>query len=558
MQAGSTPPKGEAIHREPEAVRRVPFRNRRGTREAVISRTLSSILRAQGRLEKLTPVAIIDIGSNSVRLVVYEGLSRSPTVLFNEKVLCGLGSGLAESGELNPTGVERALAALRRFRALAEQTQCDAIHTLATAAAREASNGPAFVKEAERILGARIDVLTGREEAFYAALGIVCGVTRPEGIVGDLGGGSLEYCEIEGRDVEKGRTVPLGGLRLADESQGSLERAREIAREHMGGDKILRRGKGGTFYAVGGTWRALGRLHMERTDYPLHVMHEYTIPAEEAAALCAVLAEGRDAGSDGVRGLDAVSSKRRDLLPYGAVVLDELMRVMKPERIVFSALGVREGFLYSRLPRDVQKDDPLLVAAEEFAVLRARSPVHARELARWSGEAFAALGYDETRDEKRWRKAACLLADISWRSHPEYRGDQALNIISNGAFVGVGHEGRAYLALANYYRHEGVQDDDVSPDLIQVAGPRVRERARLLGALMRVAYLFSGSMPGVVPRLNLVREGDGARLLVPPDLAKFEGERLTKRISALGNLIGAEMTFEVEAEAAPARRRASG
>lgn len=501
----------------------------------------------------MQPVAIIDIGSNSVRLVVYEGLSRSPTVLFNEKVLCGLGAGLADTGRLNPTGVERALAALRRFRALAEQTQCESIHTLATAAAREAENGPAFVREAERILGIEIDVLTGREEALYAALGIVCGVDRPQGIVGDLGGGSLEFCAVDGREVEKGRTVPLGGLRLADDSHGSLERAREIAREHMDGDKILRRGRGGTFFAVGGTWRALGRLHMQRADYPLHVMHEYSIPATEAEALCERILDTD--GGDDLRGMDAVSSKRQDLLPYGAAVLGELMRVMRPERVVFSALGVREGFLYSRLPKEVQKLDPLLVAAEEFAVLRARSPVHARELARWSGDAFEALGYDETRDEKRWRRAACLLADISWRSHPEYRGDQALNIISNGAFVGVGHEGRAYLALANYYRHEGVQGDEVSPDLIRVAGPRVRERARLLGALMRVVYLFSGSMPGIVPRLAFAREGDAVRLLVPPDLAQFEGERLAKRISALGTTLGASVTFEVEAEA---KRRKAG
>ena len=493
-------------------------------------------------------MAIIDVGSNSVRLVIYEGLSRSPTVLFNEKVLCGLGAGLAESGELNPTGVERALAALRRFRALAEQTQCESIHTLATAAAREATNGPAFVKEAERILGEKINVLTGREEAYYAALGIVCGVNKPEGIVGDLGGGSLEYSEVEGRDVEKGRTVPLGGLRLMDDSGGSLARARAIAREHMGGDKILKRGRGGTFYAVGGTWRALGRLHMERNDYPLHVMHEYEVAAREAKALCDEIVAAEEAHRE-LGGIDAVSSKRQELLPYGAVVLLELMRVMKPERVVFSALGVREGFLYSRLPKEVQKLDPLLVAAEEFAVLRARSPVHARELARWSGDAFAALGFDETKDEKRWRRAACLLADISWRSHPEYRGDQALNIISNGAFVGVGHEGRAYLALANYYRHEGVQGDDVSPDLIRVAAPRVRERARLLGALMRVVYLFSGSMPGVVPRLSFLRDGDDVRLLVPPDLAKFEGERLAKRISAFGSTLNANVTFEVAAEA---------
>ena len=509
-----------------------------------MTRTLSSILKAQGRLRKLAPVAIVDIGSNSVRLVVYEGLSRSPTVLFNEKVLCGLGSGLAETGLLNPTGVERALATLRRFRALADQAQSESMHILATAAAREAKNGPAFVGEAERLLRTKVHVLTGKEEAYYAALGIVCGVTAPKGIVGDLGGGSLEFSTVDGDEVAKGRTVPLGGLRLADDSGGDLDEARRIARGHVEGEKMLRRAEGGTFYAVGGTWRAFGRLHMERRDYPLHVMHEYAIGADEARWMVeAIVAEGSDA-----EGMGAISSNRRKLLPFGAVVLDEVVRVMKPERIVFSALGVREGYLYSLLPGKTRRADPLLVAAEEFAVLRARSPVHARELARWTGRAFEELGFDETADEKRCRKAACLLADISWRSHPEYRGDQALNIISNGAFVGVSHEGRAYLALANYYRHEGLLSDDLSPSLIAVAGPRVRARARLLGALLRVAYLFSAAMPGVVPRLSFHRKGDAVRLLVPKDLARFEGERLGKRLSQLGSCLGVEIAFETVPE----------
>ena len=320
-----------------------------------MTRTLSSILKAQGRLRKLAPVAIVDIGSNSVRLVVYEGLSRSPTVLFNEKVLCGLGSGLAETGLLNPTGVERALATLRRFRALAEQAQSESMHILATAAAREAKNGPAFVKEAERLLGTKVHVLTGKEEAYYAALGIVCGVTAPKGIVGDLGGGSLEFSTVDGDEVAKGRTVPLGGLRLADDSGGDLHEARRIAREHIEGEKMLRQAEGGTFYAVGGTWRAFGRLHMERRDYPLHVMHEYAIGADEARSLAAaIVSEGSDA-----EGMEAISSNRRKLLPFGAIVLDEVVRSMKPERIVFSALGVREGYLYSLLPGKTRRADPL-------------------------------------------------------------------------------------------------------------------------------------------------------------------------------------------------------
>ena len=509
-----------------------------------MARTLNSILRAQGRLKKLTPVAIIDIGSNSVRLVIYEGLSRSPTVLFNEKILCGLGAGLAQSGQLNPEGVDRALAALRRFRALTEQAQCDSVHPLATAAARDASNGPAFIEEAERILGVGIGVLTGKKEAKFAALGIVCGFADPDGIAGDMGGGSLEFAAVHDDDVDPIRTTPLGGLRLADDAGGDLEKARAIARKYISNDRHLKKASGKPFYAVGGTWRAFGRLHMERHDYPLSVMHEYAIDTTDALALCERIIEaGVEEEDDEVRGIDAISSNRQKLLPFGAVVLREIIERMAPSQIVFSALGLREGYLYSLLPKDVRKSDPLLAAAEEFAVLRARSPIHARELARWTGEAFEALGYDETPDERRYRRAACLMADISWRSHPDYRGGQALNIISHGAFVGVGHEGRAFIALANYYRHEGVQDDEASPRLVELAGERARERARLLGALMRVAYLFSAAMPGIIPQLRIEQRDDGFAVTLPERFASFDGEAPAKRIKQLSKVIERDVAF---------------
>ncbi|MEL6745805.1 MAG: exopolyphosphatase, partial [Pseudomonadota bacterium] len=441
-----------------------------------IARTLKSVLRAQGRLRKLVPVAIIDIGSNSVRLVVYEGLSRSPTPFFNEKVLCGLGEGLVNTGRLNEEGVERALLTLRRFRVLAEQAGADEIHTMATAAARDAENGPAFIKQAQAILGHKIHVLTGEEEAQFAAYGVICGFQKPQGLAADMGGGSVELLRVDGSKFKgEGATFPLGGLRLRDESGGSGKAARALVKKALKGAPQLKQAKGETFYAVGGTWRAMGRLHMARNNYPLHIMHNYEISAKEAQMLCRRLTDNRP-GS--IRGIEAVSSSRRNLLTYGAVLLSEIMAVMKPKSIVFSAVGLREGYLYSLLPKRTRTLDPLVAAAEEWALLRARSPVHAKELAQWTGKAFKAFGVSETADEKRYRTAACMFADITWRSHPDYRGDQALNLISNANLVGVDHPGRAYMALATYYRHEGLMDPEVSPALRKIASPEQAQKAR--------------------------------------------------------------------------------
>jgi len=218
---------------------------------------------------------------------------------------------------------------------------------------------------------------------------------------------------------------------------------------------------------------------------------------------------------------------------------------MKPKTVCFSALGVREGYLFSLLSEEERARDPLLTAAHELAVLRARSPEHARELADWTGEIFSVFGVEETPEESRYRQAACLMADISWRAHPDYRGLQALNIIAHGSFTGITHAGRAYIALANYYRFEGLNDDGATSPLAAIATPRLLECAKLLGGLLRVLYLFSASMPGAVRRLS-VEKGEGENALVfvvPADMARFEGERLEGRLQQLAKLTGRDLSF---------------
>ena len=237
-----------------------------------------------------TPVAVVDIGSNSVRLIVYEDAGRAPAPLFNEKVLCGLGRAVFTTGKLAPDAVKRALRALRRFRALIDQLSVPHVEVIATAAAREADNGPEFIAQAERILGQEITVLSGTREAELAALGVVSGIHAADGFAGDLGGGSLELIDVRGGRLSDASTLPLGGLRLIDASGGSLKKARDIVDAELAKVDWLEKGRGRDFYAIGGTWRALARLHMTQTNYPLSVMHNYRIAADDAldSRLCSI------------------------------------------------------------------------------------------------------------------------------------------------------------------------------------------------------------------------------------------------------------------------------
>lgn len=495
-----------------------------------------------GRITGEGPIAVVDIGSNSVRLVIYERQCRAPTVLFNEKILAGLGKGIAKTGRLNESSVEQALAAARRFRILADQCRVIEFHVLATAASREASNGPAFIAELERICGVSVQVLSGAEEARMAALGIIAGVHRPDGLVGDLGGGSLELVEVRGSRIGEGRTYGLGGIRLSELAEGSLRKAEKIAADMLERSDRLPVVNGRSFYAVGGTWRSLARLHMFQKDYPLHVMQNYAIPAQDALEFCRMVARTE---VEAIPRIEVVSKPRRELLGFGAIVLAQVIRLGKPKDIVMSALGLREGHLFDILREPESNRDPLIAAAEELAVLRARSPRHCRELVPWTKAVLDALQIEETEDEERLRIAACLLSDIGWRTHPDYRGEQSLNVIANGAFVGVDHPGRAFLALTIFYRHMGLIDDAVSPRLVQLVPPRLKERARVLGAAFRVAYILSSGMDGALPETGVHAAPDALVLDLPQRLAELDGEVVRRRLKQLGKLAGLDGRVEI-------------
>jgi exopolyphosphatase/guanosine-5'-triphosphate,3'-diphosphate pyrophosphatase len=493
--------------------------------------------KAQGRIDHGPPIAVIDIGSNSVRLVVYEGLTRSPTPIFNEKTLCGLGREVQTTGLLAPDAIQKALGALKRYRALCRTLKVGRLWVMATAACRDARNGGAFIKQAERICGTEVVMLTGRREAELAALGVVSGVHHADGLVGDLGGGSLELTEIRHGRVMRGISLPLGGLALQDLSHRSIKQAEKIVRETFDGLPLLNSGAGRPFYAVGGTWRALARLHMWQHGYPLHVMHGYVIPAKEALEFSRLV---RRVNPETLSQIEVVNDARRPLLAYAALVLEHLVRLVKPSEVVMSAMGVREGLLYSLLNDKERNKDALVAAASELNLLRSRSPKHGEELIAWTDRFMASSGLDETSDEKRLRHAACLLADIGWRAHPDYRGEQSLSIIAHAGFVNIDHPGRAFIALTVFFRHVGLVDDELSPRLRELASTRVLDRARILGAALRVAYLVSASMPGVLPKTPMTVVRGKLVLRVAGKLAPLGGERVFNRVKQLARLIGRE------------------
>jgi exopolyphosphatase/guanosine-5'-triphosphate,3'-diphosphate pyrophosphatase len=487
--------------------------------------------------KRASSVAVIDIGSNSVRLVVYESMSRSLVSVFNEKALCGLGREVQSTGLLAPDAVAKALTSLRRFRALCRIQKVGRVHAIATAACRDATNGPDFIAKAERICGTRIEILSGPREAKLSALGVISGIHAPDGIVGDLGGGSLELIDVRGNRVHSGVTLPLGSLALQDAAHKSLKRAERIVKTEISGVEQLTAGRGRSFYAVGGTWRALARIHIIQSGYPLKVMHGYSIPA--ADALDFALRLRRLAAANMLADIEAVSDARRPLLTYAALVLEYIIRVARPKTIVFSTFGVREGLLYEMLPQTERSRDGLICAAQNLNALLSRSARHAEELIAWTDRLVRVVRLRETGEDRRLRHAACLLSDIGWRVHPDHRGEETLSLITNGNFGSISHQGRAFVALSVFYRYAGLsEENEPPPSTRDLVPPAMDERARMLGAAFRVAHLVSAARPGVLPATHFRSQGRKLMLVFEHQMIDLVADRVGSRFKQLARLLG--------------------
>jgi len=480
------------------------------------------------------PIGIIDIGSNSIRLVIYEGAGRIPSILFNEKVMAGLGRGLGKSGLLDPAGVDRAVTALARFRQLADDMGVASLRTVATAAVRDAQNGPDFLRRLEAV-GVGVELLPGREEASLAGHGVLAAIPDAHGIVGDLGGGSLELARVANGEVSEGVSVPFGVLRLpplkikgARDLDGKLGKALERAGWRGGGD-------GRPLFLVGGSWRALARLDMALTGFPLPIVHQYVMPPQAAQRLVRALAQ---LDPKRVRGVAGISASRVAGLTPSALVLAALVRRLRPSALVISAYGLREGLLHRSLMPEVRALDPLIEAAREEGVRQGRFAEHGDLLDRWLAPLFA----DEPAPLARLRHAACLLADVGWRAHPEFRAERGLDTALHGHWVAVDAAGRAMLGQA-LFTHFGGQG--VPPMVAGLATADAVARAARWGLAMRLGQRLSGGVAGPLRTSRLTLEQGTVVLSLSGEDGALYGEAVERRHRLLAEALGRKAVVRV-------------
>lgn len=483
-------------------------------------------------------IAIIDIGSNSVRLVVYRGLVRDPPILFNEKVLCGLGRSVGSTGKMDQAATEAAIATLSRFALLCADMDVDHLEAVATSAVREARNGQQFLDAVSARCGFDVRVIDGIEEARLAALGVLSGMPGASGVVGDLGGGSLELIGIgEGRLGDR-ISLPIGPLNLLARGQGAAEAMDKIARAAVAAVDWLPGAGGEAFYMVGGSWRAIAHLHMHLHAHPLPIIHNYVIPAADLDSLVGAVA-GLDKKT--ARSIPNLAERRLATLLPAALVLRAVIARTGHALLVNSSHGLREGLLYEYLPLSTRAEDPFIEACRAEARIEGRFEEHGDVLMQWIDPLFA----DDSPEERRLRHAACLLADVSWRGHPDFRARRAVDVSLFGNWVGVDARGRAMVSTALMVCYGTSVQSELGAVPRRLLGPQELKRAENWGRALRLGQRMTGGT--LQPLLTTSLRSAAGRLILslPAPLATLGGEVVTRRLDALASGLGLKAKVEI-------------
>ncbi|MEE3043697.1 MAG: Ppx/GppA family phosphatase [Pseudomonadota bacterium] len=476
-------------------------------------------------------IAIIDVGSNSVRLVIFDGMTRAPIPIFNEKVMCGLGRDPEDTGKLNPEGVELAVVAMHRFATLLRAMKVTHVDVLATAAVRAASDGQLFCDRIAKETGLTVKVIDGLEEARLSALGIISGDPVATGIMGDIGGGSLELVLLDQGEIKKRVSLPLGAMRLHAVFGSDRTRLTSEITRHLDSVDWLAEAAGQQLFAVGGSWRSIAKLFIAQENYPISVVHNLAMPRSEMDELTHIISQQSRISLEKVGG---VSKRRIDSLPHAALVMNMLMARMRPSEVVFSGHGLREGWMYEVLPEDLRQRDPVLDACLSFAEDGERFHQHGEELAHWCAPIFTALPVNI----ERLRLAACIIGDIGWNEHPDYRAIQSYNRILRHPYLDLNHHDRVFLAYTIGSRYTGNFKGDESSERILDEDDRLT--GRLFGHAIRLGHTLSGGVEGILPKTRLVLEADKLILEFDKQVAALYGEVVEQRLSKLAKLMNRE------------------
>lgn len=480
---------------------------------------------------------VLDIGSNSVRLVIYDVYGSSFVPIYNEKIHAGLGRDLRQTGRLSVQGAAETEVALARFALILKAQDVEQVLIGATAALREADDAPEFIAKMKRQTGLDLLPMSGVEEARLSAMGLLSAMPRAKGIAADLGGASLELIRVENGAPQTGETFALGPFRMLGQDLTGDDFQPDILRERI--EQILD-SKGApknclqneALYLIGGAWRNLALIHQTQTDYPLRTMQGYQLSPHAAMEL-AEWAAGT--GREEAVNFPGLPLRRGETLPYGALLLSELIKRLNPGRIVFSTTGLREGLIYDALPEDQRERDALHDGCRDLATGNLQgSAKFAGALFKFLEDASAYFPMSfPPAYEIRLRKAACMLAGIGKGLHPSYRADLVFEDVFYAPLAGLSHKERAYLALILYRSFTGKTKTPNDAAIQLLLDEDEQLAASIYGLAIRMAVVASGRSSSLLKHFNFKMSAGGPQISVHADYKALMGPRLEYRISKL-------------------------
>jgi len=480
----------------------------------------------------LSRVGVVDVGSNSVRLVVFDGAARSPAYFFNEKIMCALGDGLAETGRLNPAGRIRALSAIRRFQRLGEGMGTGPLTAVATAAVRDAEDGQEFRNLVEQETGLKLHVIDGREEARLSAQGVLLGWPGAYGLVCDIGGASMELAEINGGKVGRCVSSRLGPLQLRGIKGG--KKGRKVHIQKVLTDLHAQMGdQHNRLFLVGGSWRAIAKIDMDRLGYPLHVLHEYRMSRKAVSATVKYFAEN---DTEELRARCGISSTRMALVPTALEVLKEVVKTFRPHDIAVSSYGIREGMLYEQMPQRLRDRDPLIEACRFAEAKDARLPGFGRTLYEFISPLFKSA----SPERKRLIRAACLLHDVSWRAHPDYRAELCFDNATRANLGGLRHSERVFLGLSLLHRYSNSRKGTRFEPQFGLITESDQTFAEVIGKAMRFGAMLWLKKDAELGQLKLFPKKKIIELRLSKDAAPLFGEVAQARFQSLADALNAQ------------------
>lgn len=492
---------------------------------------------------QLRDQAVIDIGSNSVRLVIYRVEGRANAPVLNEKVLAGLGRGLSETKRLDPESVRRALEALGRFRFLIDALGITAIDAVATAAVREAEDGPDFVRQIKALTGFDVTIISGEEEGRLSSLGVLAGAPGARGVVGDLGGSSLELVTLSPQGPGLSESWPLGPFAIGSLEPFDALHARNMIDQVLAQSRVLQTIQGGEFHAVGGAWRSLAKIDMIVHDYPLTVLHNYAISRADAITLCDFVA-GQSRKS--LERIDGSIDKRAETLPYAATLLRALLDHAPFQSVMISAHGLREGILFEQLTTQERAQDPLVAGAIAMTGGIVRSHAFGEALFWWVAPLFEGLPrvFSDNRGEV-LRACACLLADIGATLHPDDRARIAFELVLRAPYPAASHVERVFLARIMARRY-GAKLDEIEPKLVKrLLDEDLLAHADVLGAALRLGAELSGRSADLLTKCKLGLVDGHLVLSTSSNMAGLIAETVVKRLEQLGAVLKVPVAVEI-------------